>query len=67
MCGNKIKIKMLEQINAYFGNAYVRYFVLFSWCENMTCNNACNTDKITFFVICDLGFHEFLMLKLTLN
>ena len=51
-----------------FGNVYVRYFVFFSWCENMTCNNACNTDKITLFsVIYDLWFHECVMLKPTLN
>ena len=36
--------------NVYFGNAYVRYFVLFYWCENMTGNNACNTDEITLFL-----------------
>ena len=34
-------------MNAYFGNAYVRCFVFFSWCENMTYNNTCNTDKIS--------------------
>ena len=36
-------------------NTYVRYFVFFSWCKNMTCSNACNTDETTlFFVIYDL-------------
>ena len=44
---------MFKCINAYFGNAYVRYF-FFSWFENMTCNNACYTDELTlFFVIYD--------------
>ena len=33
---------MRKKINAYFGNAYVRYFVLFSCCKNVTCKNACN-------------------------
>ena len=62
-------MQMRKYINAYFGNAYVRYFVFFSCRENMTCNNACNTkEEITlFFVIYDLGFHQFLMLKPTLN
>ena len=45
------KMQMRKKINTYFGNAYVRYFRFFSWCENMTCNNACNTDEITLFFI----------------
>ena len=45
LCGNEMN-KMQKKINAYFGNAYVRCFVLFSWCENITSNNACNTDEI---------------------
>ena len=43
------EIKMCKQINAYFGNAYARYFLFFSWCENMIRKNACNTDDITLF------------------
>ena len=39
---------MSKEINAYLGNAYVRY-LFFSWCENMTFNNACNIDKETYF------------------
>ena len=59
---------MLKWINTYFGNAYVRYFVFFFWCENLSCNNACTTDETTlFFVIYDLWFHKFVMLKPTLN
>ena len=47
---------------------YVRYFVFFSWCENLSYNNACNTDEKTlFFVIYDLWPHEFVMLKPTLH
>ena len=58
---------MSKEINAYLGNAYVRY-LFFSWCENMTFNNACNIDKETlFFIIYDLQFYEFVMLKKTLN
>ena len=41
------EIKMRKQINAYFGNARVRYFVFFSWCENGTSNNACSASKRT--------------------
>ena len=59
---------MLKWISPYFGNAYIRYFLLFSWCKNLSCNNACNTHETTwFFVIYDLWFHEFVMLKPTLN
>ena len=54
-------------MNVCLWNAYIRDFVLFSWCENMTCNNTCDTDEITLvFVIYDLPFYEFVMLKLTL-
>ena len=54
-------------MNTYFGNDYVRHF--FSWCQkNYHAIVSCNTDKtILFFVICDLWFHEFEMLKPTLN
>ena len=39
---------MRKKINAlYFRNAYVRCFAFFYWYENMTCNNACNTDEIS--------------------
>ena len=49
----EIKRNKNAQINSYFGNAYVAK--IFFWCKNMTCNNACNTDKITLlFVIYDL-------------
>ena len=55
---------MLKNINTYFGNAYVRYFVFFSWCKNLLCNNACKIDDTTLFlVIYDLWLHEFVMLK----
>ena len=40
-----------------FGHGSVRYYVLFSFCENMTCNKTCNTDKTTLFSVkCDLRF-----------
>ena len=42
---------MLKKVNTYFGNAYVRYFVFFSWCENLSCNNACKIDDTTLFLV----------------
>ena len=54
-------------MNAYFGNNSVKY-VFFSWFRNMTCDNACSTDKTTLLsIICDLWCHKFVMLKLALN
>ena len=54
-------------MNTYFGNDYVRHF--FSRCQKI-CHAivSCNTDKTTLFLmIYDLWFHEFEMLKPTLN
>ena len=60
------EIKLFKYINTYFGNAYVRYFVLFSWCKNFPCNNI-KWNNIVFCNLYDLWFHEFVMLKPTLH
>ena len=49
--------KILKWINAYFGNAYERYSVFFSWFVIMACNNACNTDKTDKSFYCNLWFY----------
>ena len=60
---------MLKYINTYFGNAYIRFFFFF-FLGAKICHviMLCNTDKTTlFFVIYDLRFHEFVLMKPNLN
>ena len=57
---------MLQWINTYFANASVRYFFLGAKICHVIMS--CTTDETTlFFVIYDLWFHEFVMLKPILN
>ena len=56
------EIKMLKEMNTYFGNAYVRFFFFFfSFCENFNAIMSCNTyyEITLFFVIYNLRLHEF--------
>ena len=56
------EIKMLKEMNTYFGNAYVRFFFFFFLFVKI-CNAimSCNTyyEISLFFVIYNLRLHEF--------
>ena len=61
---------MLKKINTYFGKAYVRFLFFFSFLGVKICHvilHVMQMKKLCLFVIYDLWFHEFVMLKPTLN